>query len=575
MPEAGPETPDILIEMNVGVPVRDGVVLRANIFRPDVPSPCPGLLTRTPYGKAESGLEPLVRAGYAVVAQDSRGRYASDGEYVPFTVERTQDGEDGYDSVEWLAAQPFCNGKVGTFGVSYNGWMQWSLARLRPPHLVAMCANSIPLEITDLDWWGSFRPGRRVKWWMNSMAPDLRRRHGLPPPHTPEEAEKIWDEQEQMRWIWFLPWMDLPGYLPPGLREYARDWLRNPTRRAWRFDRIHREVEVPNLDFSGWYDHCNGSIRHLRRMQQNARTKAAREQTRLVIGPWNHKHLGERSLGSMDYGPEARVELTQVMIRWFDHWLKGDGDGLRGEPPVRYFVMGSQVWKGAATWPPEDGVGWREFYLDNGGDAHRPDGSGRLSASVPARSREDAYDYDPKDPVPTLWSQEMFTQPSDRSALAHRRDILNYRTGPLEQEVEVVGYPEAVLFASTSARDTDFFVRLVDEHPDGRALDVSYGMVRARHRISMDREDLVTPGEVVEYRIELGPTACRFLEGHRIRVEITSSDFPNHDRNHNTGGNDLAETELVTARQVIHHSRCHPSRIVLPVALEFTIKSKP
>ena len=301
-------------------------------------------------------------------------------------------------------------------------------------------------------------------------------------------------------------------------------------------------------------------------MQKHARKPEAREQTRLIIGPWNHKHLGERSLGSMDYGPGARVDMTQVMIRWFDHWLKGAGDGLRQEPPVRYFVMGSKVWKGASTWPPKDGVDWREFYLDSEGDAHRPDGSGRLSASVPTRPGEDAYDYDPQDPVPTLWSREMFTQPSDRSTLSHRRDILIYRTDPLEDEVEVVGYPEAVLFAATSARDTDFFARLVDERPDGRALDVSYGMVRARHRICLDREDLVTPGEIVEYSIRLGPTACRFLKGHRIRVEITSSDFPNHDRNHNTGGNDLAETEMVTARQVICHSPRHPSRIVLPVA---------
>ena len=222
MPDAGEGAPEIRIELDVEVPVRDGAILRANVFRPNTASPSPGLLMRTPYGKPESGFEPLVRAGYAVAAQDSRGRYASGGEYVPFTVERTQDGEDGYDSVEWLASQPWCNGRVGTFGGSYNAWMQWSLARLRPPHLVAMCAWSIPLEITDLDWRGAFRPGRRVKWWMTSMAPDLRRRHGLPPPHTPEQAEKIWDRQDQMRWIWFLPWMDLPSTFRPVFENMPR-----------------------------------------------------------------------------------------------------------------------------------------------------------------------------------------------------------------------------------------------------------------------------------------------------------------------------------------------------------------
>ncbi len=552
----------IIEEHDVPVPVRDGVVLRANIFRPDAPGTFPGLLLRTPYGKPKGGFERFVRSGYVVVTQDARGRYASEGEYLPYTVD-TLDGQDGYDSVEWLAQQPFCNGKVGTFGASYNAWMQWSLARLRPPHLVAMCAYSIPLENTEVDYWGSFRPGRRIKWWLTTIAPDIRRRKNLPGPQTKEEALKIWDEIEQMRWLQFMPWLEFPKYLPEGMAEYAEDWLKHPNRRCWKFDEVHKEVEVPNLDFSGWYDHCGGTMAHLGLAQKNGRTEAVRTQTKLVIGPWNHSNLGKRKQGEIDFGPQAELDLQHMMVRWFDLWLKGIKNEVDQEPPVRYFVMGTNRWKKASTWPPE-GLSEAVYYLDSEGGAHLPDGSGGLGTGSASGEATDTYTYDPNDPVPTLWSRALFTSPADRRQLAYRQDILVYRTDLLEKDVEVVGYPEVVLYAATSAADTDFFARLVDEHPDGGpALEICYGMVRARHRHSLDREEFITPGEVTEYRIRLGATACRFLKGHRIRLEITSSDFPNHDRNHNTGGNDLAETALVPAKQEVYHSKAYSSRLII------------
>ena len=586
----------IVEEKDVDVPMRDGVLLRANVFRPDAQGEFPAILLRTPYRKPSGGYERFVRAGYAVVTQDSRGRYASDGEYIPFTEEHTGDAEDGYDSVEWLAAQDFCNGRVGTMGASYNAWMQWQLARLRPPHLVAMCAYTIPLELTAVDWPGGFRPGRRVKWWMTSMAPDIRRRLGEAGPHTPEEARKAWDEVDQGHWLGFLPWLELPRYLPKGMAEHAEDWLRHPNRKAWRFEEAHREVEVPNLDFSGWYDHCNDTMRHLAGMQKNGRTELARTQFKLVAGPWSHPTLGQRKVGDIDFGPQAPVDLDDMMIRWFDHWLKGLPNGVDREPAMRYFVMGCNQWRHADSWPPPQ-IESREYRLGSGGNAGSAEGDGVLegseqsggandggtdsagerNASSPALT--DSYVYDPRDPVPTLWSRELFTSPADRRVLEHRKDILYFRSAPLEKAVEIAGYPEVVLFASSTAPDTDFFARLIDEYPDGegdsaaapdssakgKALEVSYGLVRARHRNSLDVENFLTPMEVVAIRIKLGPTACRFLQGHRIRLEITSSDFPNHDRNHNTGRNDLADTELVSAQQTVYHTSEYPSRLILPV----------
>ena len=374
----------ILVDRDVMVPMRDGVRLACTIFRPDTTAPCPGLLLRTPYCKPESGYERYLRAGYAVVTQDSRGRYASEGDFVPFTVEETGDAEDGYDSVEWLAEQPWCNGRVGTLGASYNAWMQWQLAKLKPPHLEAMCAYTIPRELTAVDWPGAFRPGRRIKWWLTTIAPDLRRRAGWGLPHNTEQARAMWDEgiEGEGHWIGALPWMDVCRHFPPGLASYARDWLEHPDRRAWKMDEIHAEVEVPNLDFSGWYDHCNDTVHHLRLMQENGGSERARTGTRLVIGPWNHPGLGQRRCGEIDFGPQAQVDLPDLIIRWFDHWLKDQATGADREPAVRYFAMGEQRWHTASTWPPTQAT-HTDWHLSSEGDAGRAAGTGRLHNHQP------------------------------------------------------------------------------------------------------------------------------------------------------------------------------------------------
>jgi putative CocE/NonD family hydrolase len=580
-PADSPETGalGIVTETDVMVTMRDGTQLACTLFRPDAPGTYPGLLLRTPYRKPESGYERYVRAGFAVVTQDSRGRYASEGDWVPFTVEDTGDAEDGFDSVEWLAQQPWCNGRIGTLGASYNAWMQWQLAKLKPPHLQAMCAYTIPRELTAVDWPGGFRPGRRIKWWLTSMAPDLRRRAGWPPPHTPEQARAMWDEgiEGEGHWIGTMPWIDVCRHLPPGLASYARDWLKHPSRRAWKMDEIHHMVDVPNLDFSGWYDHCNDSVHHLRLMQMNGGSQTARRQTRLVVGPWNHPGLGQRRCGDIDFGPQAQVDLPGLIIAWFDHWLKDLDNGVETEPPVRYFSMGEQRWRSASTWPPAEAT-QKALHLHSDGGAALPTESatgsatrsGGLLESVPDIDGQHDFLYDPVNPVPTLWGKEWFTSPADRRKLDHRNDILVYRSEPLEAAMDIAGAPQSTLFVSTTAADTDVFVRLVDEHPDeadagGAALEICYGMVRLRHRNGLDQDDLVPAGEIVEIVVELGPTACRFAVGHRIRVEVTSSDFPNHDRNHNTGGNDLAESVLIPATTTIHHGAKRASRILLPV----------
>ena len=553
----------IRLDRDVEIPMRDGVKLRANIFRPDAPGPFPALVHRTPYGKAQSGMEDFVRAGYVVVSQDVRGRYASEGDFTLFTVANTGHGEDGYDTIEWVAGQSWCDGAIGTFGRSYDAWMQYECAKLRPPHLEAMSAISIPLELTDVDWPGAFKPARRVRWWFTTMAPDMRLRDGLPPPHTPVQANKIWEKIEQRTWLGLVPWIRIPEYLPPSLAQQVDDWLNHPDRKAWQFENAHAEIAVPNLDFTGWYDHCC-SIDHLAGMQEKARGEAARYGSRLIIGPWNHPNLGKREQGSFDFGLNAQIDIRQMQIQWFDYWLKCVENGVDKGPAVRYFVMGAQQWRAAATFPPKN-VSKQKYYLTSLGDAPIPGGSGCLSIAPQDDASVVMYTYDPHNPVPTLWDPALFYNVSDRRQLEFRSDILYYRTLPLSEEVEIVGKPEVILYASSSALDTDFFVRLVDDDPNGPAMEVCYGMVRARYRDGYDNEELLNPGEIVQYRISMGYTACLFRQRHSIRLEICSSDFPNHDRNHNTGKNDIFDAEMVPAKQIVFHSVKYPSSLVLPI----------
>ena len=254
--------------------------------------------------------------------------------------------------------------------------------------------------------------------------------------------------------------------------------------------------------------------------------------------------------------------MHDMIIRWFDHWLKGLNNGIEQEPAVRYFVMGSGKWKISDTWPLKD-VKKSIYYLDSMGKANQFSNIGTLSHGMPQGRKFDTYNYDPKDPVPTIWTKEFFTVPSDRNLLSHRQDILRYQTSPLEEDIEIVGYPVLEFYASSSTLDTDFFARLVDDGQDNGALEVCSGVVRARYRNTLEKEDMLTPGQITKLKIKLSPTACCFLKGHRIRLEVTSSDFPNFDRNHNTGKNDLFDTELVIAHQKIYHSKEFPSKLIL------------
>lgn len=544
--------------------MRDGVVLRADIYRPEEPGDYPVLVWRTPYGKHGGGApDPYVEAGYIVVKQDVRGRYASDGRYQSQYEFDSHEAIDGYDTVEWAARLPGSTGKVGTLGVSYDALLQWRLAALRPPSLVVMTASSIPPRLTDLEGPGTIRPGRRLNWYYCGMTPDMRLRSGNPGPTTKEEAAELWNLGQRERLLFFLPWLELPDSIFEDDAGAVRAWLRQPHVDPWQLLDGCGDIAVPNFDVVGWFDHCNGSIEFHQTMVRRGRTEAAREGQRLIIGPWSHNLLGRRAQGGLDFGPNAEVNLAAAKIRWLDHWLKGKVNGVADDAPVKIFVMGANRWRDEPEWPLQRARS-ETLYLDSAGQANTPAGDGKLVKHEPG-SASDTYRYDPRDPVPTIWTAKNFTIPADQRPLVHRQDILVYETDPLTEPMEVTGYAEVVLYVASSTPDTDFFARLIDVAPDGLARDVAMGMVRARYREGLDRTVLLKPGEVTEIRIRLRPTSNEFQPGHRIRLDVTSSDFPNYDRNHNTAADQNADARLEVAEITVHHGDRHLSRLILPV----------
>ena len=553
----------VTVQRNVPATMRDGVVLRANVVRPDDAGPCPVLVMRTPYNKEGRRFDRLVKAGYIVVCQDVRGRYGSDDQWESFLRFKTHDAEDGYDTVQWAARLPGSSGKVGTFGASYNAFLQWRLAPLRPPALRAMAAFSIPARYTDLEGPGTIRPGRRLHWWVTTMTPDLRRRAGRPGTHTPAEARKRWKGGEWKKWLDFLPWLELPREAFEDETEAVQFWLRNPHTDPWKLHEGIKQITVPNLNVIGWYDHCNGDLLLDRLIRREAATEVARKGSRTIVGPWSHVGLGRRRFGNIDFGPEAVLDRVGLQIRWFDYWLKGKPTGIERMASYRIFVMGDNRWRDEPQWPLRRARP-KVLYLTSGGQANTPAGDGRLVSEPPMQERTDTYDYDPRNPVPSLYGPALFVKPTDQRPLADRKDILVYQTEPLSERIEVTGNPVVELYAASSAPDTDFFVRLIDVAPDGLARDVSLGIVRARYRNGLDRPELIEPGRIYKYTIRLNPTSNAFLPGHRIRLDVTSSDFPNYDRNHNTAADQNADAELRVAHQTIHHGPPHASRLILP-----------
>jgi putative CocE/NonD family hydrolase len=542
------------------IPLRDGVKLGADLYRPAGDAACPVLLIRTPYDKGKSEHEFVAGAlerGYAVVVSDVRGRYSSEGDFDPYRHE----GLDGYDTIEWVAAQPWSNGRVATAGLSYPGAVQWLAAVESPPHLVcafpAMCFSSGRQFFYfggafDLSW---------LSWTVeNIAAEDRRRRKVSTGPQATREARQWWREHGHEA-LARVPLRDQPALA--GIAPFYFDWLDHPDDGPyWHFADLesrHSQVRVPIFNFSGWHDEGYGpigAVRNFTGLRDRAATPDARS-PRLMIGPWVHGSPGTGRVGARDFTGAAAIDYPRLVLDWCDLHARGIDRGLGSGPLVRVFVMGANEWRTSPTWPLPSTA--RTYYLRTGG---------RLTTDAPAHGEAyDTYTFDPNHPVEDPHYDEGLG-PRDQRAIEGRADVLTFTTPTLEEDVEVIGHIEFRLWIASSAPDTDFICRLIDVDADGAAWNLmspTLEVLRAKYRHGEIEPLYLTPGRPEELTLKLGLTANRFLRGHRIRVQVMSSFFPHLDRNPNTGRPAAIEPRLVPARQTIFHDAARPSRVILPV----------
>ena len=555
------------------VTMRDGARLVVDIFRPDAEGRFPAVLCQTPYNKSGQATRAkwFAERGYAVVNSDSRGRFESEGDWDPFSPKHKT---DGYDLIQWIAGQPWSNGRVGTYGLSYMGWTQWWTATQTPPALRCIVPEVAP---PDQFYNGPYQNGILVCWavdWAGMMAgrmPNVVGQGAYGGFATTRDADymltpyiELDDRRKHGHTAWYDTWIG--QNLASG--EYWRAI-------SYQSPAEYSKVTVPSLAISGWFDaNFPGTPMNYLAMKQHGGTPEARR-PRLVVGPWEHIINRSREAAGIDFGPQAIIDWDGYVCRWLDYHLKEIPNGVLADPPVHVFVMGRNQWRAAPDWPlPE--TQWTKYYFHSGGKANSSAGDGLLSTEPPGDEPPDQYTYDPADPTPSPpFANGHIDGPRDVRTSAARPDVLVYTTTPpLEEEVEVVGPITAKLYASTSAGDTDWMVRLVDVHPDGYAAFLCEGVMRARHRdplqdgkFNPDRLSTLQPGEVYPYTIEFWrATGNAFAQGHRIRVEISSSYFPYYLRNLNTGADNVGlQTQSVVARQTIRHDRDAASHVVLPV----------
>jgi len=571
----------IKLEINAAVKMRDGTNLYADIYRPDDEGKHPAILARLPYNKDESpkslsgymNPQKFVRNGYAVVIQDLRGTGVSEGQFYA----RRAEADDGYDTVEWVAAQPWCDGNVGMYGLSHLGFTQWAAAKAQPPHLKTICPAGTQHGARPYKN-GAFRLNQTLNWYLIVTACALRR-STLPPEELKSLRESLIymiDNIEDQ--LCFLPLKDVPAAKiakEPDIIPFYADYLTYIDEESY-WKQLHtptplEEVVIPTFHICSWYDDlASDVVVSYVGMKKRGGSQLARKNQKLIMGPWTHSTEQLSISGDLDFGAASTgtsIDVNGMHMRWFDHWLKGIDNGIMEEPRVRIFVMGDNVWRDEKDWPLPN-TRYTKYYFHSNGHANTRNGNGFLSTQLPGEEQTDIYLYDPRNPAPTksgktghAWIEGALEQ----REIEERADVLIYTSATLETDVEVTGPVELILWASSSAVDTDFTGKLVDVWPDGKAYNLVDGIVRARYRESEYAAKLIKPGKVYQYSIDLGVTSNVFKAGHRIRVQLSSSSFPKWDRNLNTGHPIGQDAEIKAAVQTIYHNKQYPSHILLPV----------
>ncbi len=568
----------VITQNGVSMKTRDGVTLHADIYRPRADGKFPVILMRTPYDKsvgwaAAPGYQ-IASHGYVFIIQDVRGRYTSEGEWYPFR----HDSEDGYDAVEWAAALPFSNGKVGMTGGSYVGATQMLAAIAHPPHLAGICP--VVTASNYHDGW-TYQSGALEQWFDQNWTTQLA---------TNTMWRLIAKETNALMGAPTLPLTHYPAFnypaLPAGadataqLAPYYLDWLAHPDYDAywkqWSIEERFSDIQVPALHIGGWYDiFLGGTLRNYMGIKAHGGTDAARKGQRLLIQIGGHAGFG-RHIGDVDFGDEAvKFPSTAVLLAWYDYLFKGvqnefGSEGSAAGKPVHVFVMGENAYHQESDWPPPQARPTR-YFLHSASSANSLRGDGSLSLTPPKKEAADRFTYDPANPVPTIGGslccdQEHYEPgPRDQRAAENRADVLVYSSKPLGEDMEATGPVTLELWAKSSAVDTDFTAKLVDVAPDGLALNLTDGILRMRYRDSQEKPEMMNPDQVYKITVDLWATSNVFKKGHILRLEVSSSNFPRFDRNLNTGAEQATSREFISATNTILHDAEHPSALVLPV----------
>jgi putative CocE/NonD family hydrolase len=554
--------PSIRVDHNVMVPMRDGVTLATDIYYPEGKGPWPVLLSRTAYDKTHTAREAefYVKNGYLVVTQDSRGLYASHGDWRPYIDE----GPDGYDTQQWIGHQTWGNGKIGMFGTSYPAFTQLAPARYRSPFVKVL----VPVSAQSSNYgsvWGT--DGILALALTMSWAPEQQAIH---------ENKKM----NPVNWIEVMNHLPLKTSMDAGgvQSQFALDAISHENYddfwKAMSFREHYTEFDTPSLHVSGWYDLLlHETFINYTNLKKSARTEEARKFQHLLVGPWGHGVRPVSPYGDVNFGP-LNLDFRKTELHWYDYFLKGQDNGLASEAPIRIFVMGDNVWRDENEWPLARTKPTR-YFLHSKGFANTRFGNGTLDTANPANEPTDHYRYDPLNPVPTYGGHAngggprglMPEGPLDQRVNEARLDVLNYTSDKLTSDVEVTGAPEMDLNFSTDVPDTDFFVTLSDVYPDGKAIVITEGSLRARFRDSVEHPSLLQANKIYTVKIPLWETSNVFKKDHQIRVHITSSNFPRFNRNLNSGKNRADETEADArvATQKIYHDNLHASSLLLPV----------
>jgi hypothetical protein len=545
-----------IVEENVMVPMRDGVKLATDIARPPGDGKFPAVLSRTPYKKRVKDSAWATKLGFVLIVQDVRGRYGSEGEFSAFQSE----SNDGYDTIEWIARQPWCDGNIGMAGGSYLGLTQVAAAMARPPHLRCIIPAVPP---ADFDHYSGFFGGAtRLEmtnaWLLGEAASSQRMLHK----QVPADELHQWEKQRDFKtWCWHLPLGD-PGPLSLGGPGYVSSWTR--VMKSWEHPDAWKDVsaaerpedvQVPVAVHAGFYDIFEQEdINLVLALRQRGGSELTRKHSHLLIGPWTHA-LGDRT-GDVDFAVARKTEPHLEGI-WYGHWLKHDNSDIDNWPAIRAFVMNQDRWIDTDTWPPKQVVPTRYYLSDKS-----------LSTEIPGKDvSPQTYSYDPADPVPTLGGNNLTVARGihDHRKLASRPDVLEYMTPILTSDLTIVGPLKAHIFVSSSAPDTDFTAMLLDVRPDGYQANVQDGIIRLRYRHGRAKPELLSKGQVVDADIDLWSTAYCFKSGHRLALHISSSNFPRFDRNLNVAESPATASKPAVAQNMVYHDAEHASYVELPV----------